>query len=91
MTEAGAKSAVLTAALVTGGSTVARSMLPRDLGGRAELPSPRTLIGTAVAFTALSIFAGFAPTFAGAWAILIGVIALLDNGAPILNKFLNAK
>lgn len=91
VTEAGAKSAILTSALVTGGSTVARSMLPDDLGGRGELPSARALIGTAVAFTALSIFASFAPTFAGAWAILIGVIALLDNGAPILDKFLNAK
>lgn len=91
MTKTGATGLVLTSALVTAGSTVGRQMLPAELGGKASMPGARMLIGTAVAFTALSMLATFAPNFAGAWALLIMTIAILDNGAPILNKFLNAK
>lgn len=91
MTESGANSLILTSAIVTAGSSFGRTMLPEDLGGKGELPSARQVIGTMVAFTALAMFAPFAPNFAGAWALLIMVVALLDNGAPLLNKFLTAK
>lgn len=88
VTEAGANSLILTSAFVTAGSTMARSMLPESQGGRAELPAPRIVIGTAVAFTALAMMAPFAPNFAGMWALLMMVVSLLDNGAPLLNSFL---
>lgn len=88
MTSQSAKGLILTSAIVTGGSTVAAKMLPDTLGGQGELPSPRILIGTAVAFTALSMLAGPAPGLAGAWALLIMTIAGLRNAAPILERFL---
>lgn len=91
MTESGANSLILTGAFVTAGSTAARFMLPRSEGGRGQLPPVRSVIGTAVAFTALSMLAPFAPNFAGAWAILIMTVATLNNGAPLLDKFLQEK
>lgn len=89
MTEAGANSLIFTSAMVTAGSTAARYMLPKSEGGRGKLPPARFIIGTAVAFTVLSMMAPFAPNFAGMWALLIMTIAALDNGAPLLNNFLN--
>lgn len=88
MTESGANSLILSSALVTTGSTFARYLLPKSEGGKGQLPLARSVIGTMVAFTALSIFAPFAPNFAGMWALLIMVVSLLNNGAPLLNKYL---
>lgn len=90
MTEASANSLVFTSALVTAGSTAARYMLPTDEGGKGSLPPVRTVIGTAVAFTILAMTTPFAPNFAGAWALLIMTVAVLNNGAPLLDKFFNA-
>lgn len=90
MTKSGADQLILTSAIVTAGSTVAGQVLPSDLGGKGHLPSPRILIGTAVAFTALAMLAAWAPTLAGMWALLILTVSLLHNAAPILNKVLGA-
>lgn len=91
MTESGANSLILTSAFVTAGSTGARYMLPKSEGGRGQLPPARSVIGTAVAFTALAMMAPFAPNFAGAWALLVMVVSVLNNGAPLLNKFFNER
>jgi hypothetical protein len=91
VTESGANSLILTSALATAGSTAARYMLPKSEGGMGRLPPVRSVIGTAVAFTALAMIAPFAPNFAGAWALLVMVVAVMNNGAPLLNKFLNQK
>lgn len=90
MTQSDADSLIFASAVVTAGSTFGRTMLPKESGGKGTMPSPRLLIGTAVAFTALSLLAPFAPNFAGMWALLILTVSLLDNGAPLLDKFLNA-
>lgn len=91
MTPQNADTVILTSAIVTAGSTFGRQMLPKDMGGKGALPSARTVIGTAVAFTALSLVAPFAPNFAAMWALLLMTIAFLDTGAPLLEKYLNAR
>lgn len=89
MTPASSENLIFTSALVTAGSTFGRSMLPEDVGGKGELPSARQAIGLMVAFSVLSLLAPYAPNFSGMWAILLMTIAFLDNGAPLLDKFLN--
>lgn len=88
MTKASADQLIITSAIITAGSTVAGELLPKRKGDKGNLPSPRILIGTAIAFTILSMLATWAPNLAGAWALLILAVSLLHNAAPIVNTIL---
>lgn len=81
--------AVLTSAMVTLGSTVAASMLPETLGGKGEIPKPRLLFGTAIAFTGLSIFAEIQPSIAVPLSAAIAITALTYYGIPLLDNYFN--
>lgn len=78
---------VLTSAMVTLGSTVGASMLPSKYGGKGELPTPRLLFGTAIAFTGLSILADFRPELGGPLAFAVAVTAATYYGFPLLERY----
>jgi hypothetical protein len=81
---------VMTSALVTLTSTVAASIMPKDLGGQGELPGFRLLVGSSLTFMGLGIMADFAPALAGPIATSIAVTAAIYYGFPILNNYTNA-
>lgn len=83
--------AVLTAAIVTVGSTVAFSAAPADLGGRGELPQPRLLIGGGLTFFGLSILGEFAPRVTKGLALSIALTAVTYYGFPVLSNYTNPK
>jgi len=80
--------AVLTAGLVTIGSTVIFNVTPEKLGGKGSLPTPRLLIGTGVTFFGLSILADIAPGIASPLAAAIAVTAVTYYGFPILSNYM---
>jgi len=82
---------VLTSAIITIGSTTAVSLLPKDVGGKGELPSPKLLFGSALTFMGLSFAADFAPQIAGPLAASIAITALTYYGIPILDNWFNGK
>jgi hypothetical protein len=79
-----AESAILASAMVTGGSTVASAVLPKNLGGKDIGVTPRLLIGTGLTFTVLSIIGDFAPGIAVPLSVTIAVTALMWYGIPVL-------
>jgi len=74
-------------AIVTLASTSAAAILPTEMGGRGELPTPRLLIGTALTFTGLSILADVAPAIAKPLSAIIAISALTFYGIPIADKY----
>jgi hypothetical protein len=80
---------ILASSVITLGSTLAHSMLPEKVGGKGELPSARLLIGSAMAFTGLSILGMGAPRIASALAITMGTTAAIFYGVPIADNFFN--
>jgi hypothetical protein len=79
--------AILSATMVTLGSTVAASVVPTDHGGKGELPKPRLLLGTALTFAGLSMMGDFAPKVAVPLSACIAVTALTYYGVPILQSY----
>jgi hypothetical protein len=79
-------SVIMSSAIVTLGSTTAASMLPKEYGGKGEIPSPKLLIGTSLSFLGLSILGGFAPQLANPLSIAMAFTALTYYGFPVLNK-----
>lgn len=85
---------ILTAALLTTGSTVAASVLPhtRNMSPagcvceKGDLPSFRMLLGQALVFTGLGMIAPGAPKLAGSFALVIAFTALTYYGLPILDE-----
>lgn len=80
--------AILTSMMVTLGSTTAASMVPDTYGGKGELPAPRLLIGTALAFFGLSILADLAPKLAIPLAASIAVTAVTYYGFPVASNWI---
>jgi hypothetical protein len=72
---------------VTLGSTLAWSMLPKEMGGKGELPSARLLIGSSLAFMGLSIMGTFAPKLATGLSVTMAVTALTFYGIPIADGY----
>ena len=66
-------------------------MLPKDLGGRGELPSARMLIGTGVTFLGLSILADMAPQVAVPLSAAVAITALTYYGIPIGERYFTDK
>lgn len=79
--------AVLYSTMITLGSTVGASVLPKDYGGRGELPAFRLLFGSALTFAGLGIMADIAPGVAVPLAVVIAVTAFTYYGIPILDNF----
>lgn len=84
-------SAIVTAAFVTIGSTVAADVMPPKYGGSGKGFDFRHIIGGMAAFTLLLILGQFAGSLAVAFAIMLAVISLLTKGAPVLEAFLYQK
>lgn len=80
-------SAILTAATVTLGSTVAASAMPEKYGGKGKLPSARLLFGTAIAFVGLSMLGDSEPKIAIPLAASIAVTAATYYGIPIMEAY----
>lgn len=80
-------SAILTAATVTLGSTVAASAMPEKYGGEGKLPSARLLFGTAISFIGLSMLADAQPKIAVPLAAAIAVTASTYYGIPIMEAY----
>jgi len=80
---------VLNSALLTLGSTVSASALPKKYGGNGSLPHPNLLIGTGLTFLGLSILGDFAPEVAGPLAGAIAITALTYYGIPVLDNYFN--
>lgn len=84
---------ILTAAILTTGSTVAASVLPHTRNNspapctceKGDLPSFRMLTGQALVFTGLGMIAPAAPKLAGSFALVIAFTALTYYGLPILD------
>lgn len=79
--------AVATSAAITLLSTTAAALAPAEYGGRGELPAIKTLFGTALTFTGLSVMADFAPAVAKGLALAVLVTALTYHGLPVLNAY----
>lgn len=82
---------VLTSAIITLGSTTAATVLPKEYGGKSELPRPRLLVGTALTYMGLSMAADFAPGIVGPLSAAIAVTALTYYGVPVLDNWFNGK
>jgi len=89
-----ADNTILSAALVTLGSTTAASVLPRRVNRspagvecvKGELPSFKMLIGQGLVFAGLGIIAPAGPKMAAMFATLIGATAATYYGLPILSE-----
>ena len=81
-----ADKAIFTSAVITLGSTVGASVLPKDMGGHGKLPAAKLLIGTGLTFTGLSILGDLAPSIATPLAASIAITVLLYYGVPLLDK-----
>lgn len=82
---------ILSSMMVTVSSTMAASFLPDKYGGKGELPTPKLLVGTGLAFFGLSILGDIAPAVAGPLATAVAVTALTYYGVPVLDNWLNDK
>lgn len=78
---------VLTAGILTLGSTVSASILPAQYGGHGQLPSAKLLVGTGLTFMGLSMLADFAPAVSGPLAFSVAITALTYYGIPIMDNF----
>lgn len=78
---------ILSSAIVTVGSTVAASMLPKEYGGEGEFPSARLLVGSALTFAGLSMLGEFAPNLAAPLSVAIAMTALTYYGVPVADKW----
>lgn len=78
---------VLSSCILTLGSTTATSLLPEKYGGQGELPSPKLLMGTSLAFFGLSMLADFAPTIAAPLSLAMAMTALTYYGIPVLDNW----
>lgn len=82
---------VLSAGLVTLGSTVASNVMPTSVGGQGQLPPVRLLFGTSLAFAGLSMLDEFEPLFASRLAWLLAFTAFTYYGLPIADNYFNQK
>jgi hypothetical protein len=82
---------ILTAAIITVGSTTAASILPENLGGQGKLPSPQLYIGAGLTFFGLSALSGPAPKIAGYLSVGIATTAFIVYGSPLLANWFAGK
>ena len=80
---------ILMCSTLTLGSTLANSMLPKEKGGKGELPSARLLIGSSLAFMGLSILGSGAPKIATGLSITMASTALIFYGIPLADAWFN--
>lgn len=79
---------ILIAGTITVGSTVIGRSLPKDQGGKGDLPTIRMFVGTLVAFTGISIISEFAPEVAaGLAASVAGTAFVLYGSKPFTQYF----
>lgn len=81
---------ILTAGLITLGSTTAASVLPESMGGKGEVPKVQLLVGTGLAFFGLSALSDVAPTIAQPLAIAIAMTAFVYYGGPLISNYLQS-
>jgi hypothetical protein len=86
-----AEDTIITSAFVTMASTTASDVMPKKYGGRETGFDFRHIIGGLAAFTLLLLMEKGAPNLASSFAILIGTIAFLYNGTPLLERFFTGK
>lgn len=82
-------SVVLSAGILTLGSTVTANILPSSVGGKGSLPSPRLLIGTSLTFIGLSMLAEFAPNLSTPLSVVVATTALIYYGIPVADNYFN--
>lgn len=84
-------SGILTAGLITLGSTTAASVLPASMGGKGELPAVQLLIGTSLAFFGISALNEVAPAIANPLAAAVAITAFIYYGGPMIQNYLGTK
>lgn len=80
-----ADKAILMSAMITLTSTVGASAAPSKFGGKGELPPPRLLVGTGLAFMGLSMLGEIAPRLAVPLAASVALSAAMYYGIPVLD------
>lgn len=83
--------AILTSGIITIASTTAASLMPANLGGKGELPSPKLYIGTGIAFFGISTLSQSAPKVAQYLSVGIALTAFTVYGSPLMANWIAGK